>query len=168
MIVTALVMAGGKGTRMAVREEKPLLKVNSKPLIKNVIEALKDSKKVDSIVVAVSSYTPKTKKYVSNFHVRTIDTPGEGFVPDMDYAIGKLELQTVLAISADLPMITGEVIDAILDHFAICGKPALTVAVSKGVKAKLGLGEEYEFKSENSFLIPAGINVLEGKEIDQG
>ncbi|MCW4036576.1 MAG: NTP transferase domain-containing protein [Candidatus Bathyarchaeota archaeon] len=47
MGVTALLMAGGKGTRMALRGEKPLLEVDGKPMIEHVIEALRDAGKVD-------------------------------------------------------------------------------------------------------------------------
>lgn len=45
MGVTALVMAGGRGTRMRLAEEKPLVKVRGKPVIEYVIAALKNAKK---------------------------------------------------------------------------------------------------------------------------
>jgi len=44
MGVTALVMAGGKGTRMALPEEKPLLTVGGKPVIEHVLAALENAK----------------------------------------------------------------------------------------------------------------------------
>jgi len=72
MTVTALIMAGGKGTRMALSGEKPLLLVGGKPVIDYVINALSDAKKVDSIVVAVSDYTPKTSKYLKTFPVTVL------------------------------------------------------------------------------------------------
>ena len=67
MTVTALVMAGGKGTRMALAEEKPMLRLGGKPVVALVIEALRNAKKVDSVVVAVSDYTPKTAKVSGKF-----------------------------------------------------------------------------------------------------
>ena len=39
-MTTALVMAGGKGTRMDIDEEKPLIKVNNKPMIECVLTAV--------------------------------------------------------------------------------------------------------------------------------
>ena len=60
MDIAALVMAGGKGTRMWLREEKPLLKVGRKPMIQHVLMALKDAEKISEIIVAVSKYTPPT------------------------------------------------------------------------------------------------------------
>jgi adenosylcobinamide-phosphate guanylyltransferase len=67
MGVTALLMAGGKGTRMKGREEKPLVKVGGKPLIEHVLNALKSTEKIDEIVVAVSENTLKTAKVAKNF-----------------------------------------------------------------------------------------------------
>jgi adenosylcobinamide-phosphate guanylyltransferase len=167
MGVTALVMAGGKGTRMALSEEKPLLKVGGRTVIEHVLAALKNAKKVDSIVVAVSAYTPKTAKFVAKFPVKVIKTPGKEYVFDMRYAVKKLRLQTVLAVAADLPLITGNTIDDILEWYEQCGKPALAVVVSMETKEKLGLGGEYTFEVENQRVVPAGINVIDGRRIDE-
>ncbi len=87
MGVTALVMAGGKGTRMQLAEEKPLIKVCGKPVIEYVIAALRCAKKIDSIIVAVTSCTPKTAKFLSQFPVKIIETPGKDYVSDMGYAV---------------------------------------------------------------------------------
>lgn len=59
MGLTALVMAGGKGSRMRLAEEKPLIKVCGKPVIQYVIAALCKAKSIDSIVVATTKCTPK-------------------------------------------------------------------------------------------------------------
>jgi adenosylcobinamide-phosphate guanylyltransferase len=167
MGVAALVMAGGKGTRMALSEEKPLLKVGGKTVIEHVLSALKDAKKVDSIVVAVSIYTPKTARFLAKFPVKVIKTPGKEYVSDMGYAVKKLKLRTVLAIAADLPLITGEVVDAIVECYEQCGKPALAVVVPMETKEKLGLGGEYAFELEGRRVVPAGINVIDGRRIDE-
>ena len=167
MGVTALVMAGGKGTRMTLSEEKPLLKIGGKTVIEHVLAALKNSEKVKSIVVAVSDYTPKTAKFMAGFPVKVIKTPGKEYVSDMGCAVKKLKLQTVLAIAADLPLITGETIDGIVERYEQCGKPALTVVVSMETKEKLGLGGEYAFEVENRLVVPAGINVIDGRRIDE-
>ncbi len=166
MDVTALVMAGGQGSRMALSEEKPLLQVGGKPVIAHVLYALKKAIKVNSIVVAVSDYTPKTAELLQNFPVSVIQTPGKEYVSDLGYAIRTLRLQTVLAIGADFPLITGEVIDAILRHYEQCGKPALSVATLMETKYKLGLSGKYVFELEGKLLVPAGINVIDGRRID--
>jgi adenosylcobinamide-phosphate guanylyltransferase len=167
MSVNALVMAGGKGARMALAEEKPLLMVGGKPVIEHVLAALKNAEKVDAIVVAVSEYTPKTAKHVAKLQVTVVQTPGEEYVYDMGYAVKALKLHSVLAIAADLPLITGEIIDDIVARYEQCGKPALTVAVPLATKAKLGLGGEYAFEAAGKLVVPAGINVIDGSKISE-
>ena len=152
---------------MALSEEKPLLKVGGKTVIEHVLSALKDAEKVDSIVVAVSVYTPKTDRFVAKFPVKVIETPGKEYVSDMGYAVKKLKLRTVLAIAADLPLITGEVVDAIVERYEQCSKPALAVVVPLETKEKLGLGAEYAFELEGRHVVPAGINVIDGRRIDE-
>jgi adenosylcobinamide-phosphate guanylyltransferase len=60
MTTTALVMAGGKGTRLALAVEKPLLQVGGKPVVDLVLDVLCGAKLVDSVVVAVRRTPPKT------------------------------------------------------------------------------------------------------------
>jgi adenosylcobinamide-phosphate guanylyltransferase len=167
MGLTALVMAGGKGTRMVLSEEKPLLRVGGKPVIEHVLTALKKSKKVNSIVVAVSDYTPKTAQLMRQLKVSVIKTPGKEYVSDMGYAVRTLGLQTVLAIGADFPLITGEVVDSIVEGYERCGKPALSVVVPMETKEQMGLGGKYGFEFNGKCVVPAGINVINGRRIDE-
>ena len=167
MGVTALVMAGGKGARMALPEEKPLLRLGGKPVIEYVLVALKKAKKISSIVVAVSNHTPRTAQLMLKFPVSVIKTPGKEYVYDMGYAIRSLGLQTVLAIGADLPLIKAEVIDAIVEYYEQCRKPALSVVVSMETKEKLGLNGKYGFELDGRRVVPAGINVIDGRRIDE-
>ena len=167
MGVTALVMAGGKGTRMRSEEEKPLLRVGGKPLIEHVLNALREAKKVSEIIVAVSEHTPKTATVVKRFSVEVLKTPGKGFCLDVQYAIKKLKLDTVLTISADLPLVTSEVIDEVIERYEKCGKPALAVMVSPRIYKRLGLDVDYIFEVNGRYLVPVGINVVDGKRINE-
>ncbi len=167
MKVTALVMAGGKGTRMQLSEEKPLLQVGGKPVIAHVLAALKDAKKISGVVVAVSDFTPKTAEYLARFPVRVIKTPGKEYVSDMGFAVRALGLETVLAIAADLPLITGAIIDDIVENYVGCGKAALAVAVPFEVRERLGLGAGYAFDWHGKQVVYAGINVNDGRRIDE-
>jgi len=162
MGVTALVMAGGKGTRMGIAQEKPLIKVCGKPVIEYVLEALKDSKKIDQIIVATTCSTPKTAELIRGFHVRTIQTPGNNYVSDMGYAAQNLGLGVFLAIAADLPLVTSKVLDNIVERYEKCGKPALTIAVPLANKTKLGMSADYCFKMDDKDVVPVGINVIDG------
>ncbi|MGF3522037.1 MAG: NTP transferase domain-containing protein [Candidatus Bathyarchaeia archaeon] len=166
MKVTALVMAGGKGRRMTLDEEKPLLQVGGKPIIEHVLVALQNATKIQDIVVAVSDYTPKTAAFLSRFPVKVIKTPGKEYVSDMGFAVKELGLTTVLTIAADLPLITASIIDDVVDAYARCGKAALAVAVPFELRKKLGLGSGYAFNWQGKRLVYAGINVNDGRRID--
>jgi adenosylcobinamide-phosphate guanylyltransferase len=166
--VTAVVMAGGKGSRLAVSEEKPLLIVGGKPVVACVLNALLGAKRVDSVVVAVSCRTPKTASFVKRFPVRVVETPGEGYIPDMQFVVKQLGLGAVLAIVSDLPLITSAVVDDVLEQYELCGKPALTVAVPIETKTKLGAGVDYAFEANGKKVVPTGINVIDGTRIDGG
>jgi len=164
MGVVALVMAGGKGTRMQASEEKPLIKVAGKPVIEHVLDALKKAKKIDSIVVAVTDRTPETAKLMEKHHVKVLQTPGKDYVSDMGYASQALKLGVFLAIAADLPLVTSEVLDKIVERYECCGKPALTVAVPLETKTKLGMSVEYSFKIDSRDAVPVGINIIDGSK----
>jgi adenosylcobinamide-phosphate guanylyltransferase len=155
-------MAGGKGTRMKLAEEKPLIKVCGKPVIEYVLVALKDAKKIDSIIVATSSCTPKTTQLMKHLGVQVLETPGKDYVSDMGFAVQTLKLGVFLAVAADLPLVRGEMVDAVVKRYERCGKPALTVAVPLETKAKLGMSVEYSFKADDKDVVPVGINVIDG------
>ncbi len=162
MGITALVMAGGKGTRMKLSEEKPLIKVCGKPVIEYVLAALKKARKIDCIIVATSAVTPKTTALTRNLGIQVIETPGKDFVSDMGYTVQALKLGVFLAIAADLPLVKPEMIDAIVERYERCGKPALTVAIPKAIKMHLGMCIDYSFKEGGQELVPVGINVIDG------
>nr|MDO8099631.1 NTP transferase domain-containing protein [Candidatus Njordarchaeota archaeon] len=168
MGITALIMAGGKADRMILREEKPLLKVGRKSMIEHILKALRNARKVDEIAIAVSKHTPKTAKLMEKFPVKVLETPGKGYVADMRYAVRKLKSNTVLIISADLPLVTGEIIDKIVERHRRCNKPALTVVVPMETRRGLGLEGEYVLEAGTRQIVPAGINVIDGRWIDEG
>jgi adenosylcobinamide-phosphate guanylyltransferase len=158
-------MAGGKGKRLALSEEKPLLQICGKPIIEFVINALKQAEKIEAIAVAVSHFTPSTAEHLKSLGVKVIRTPGKDFVSDMGYAVRKLGLGTTVVLPSDLPLITGRIIDQVVTSYERCGKAALAVVVSMQVKEKLGLTSDYSFELDGKFVVPAGINVIDGKRI---
>jgi adenosylcobinamide-phosphate guanylyltransferase len=153
---------------MKLEGEKPLLNVAGKPMIEHVLDALRRVKKIEKIVVAVSRHTPETARMVKKrFSIQALKTPGEDYVSDTQYAIKKLKLKTVLTISADLPLVTSEIIEEVIKRYERCGKPALAVAVPVETCEKLGLGANHVFEVGGRLLVPAGINVIDGKRIDE-
>ena len=51
-MIYAILMAGGRGTRLEVPCEKPLFKLKEVPLIKYVLDNLNQSKLIDKIIIA--------------------------------------------------------------------------------------------------------------------
>ena len=74
-----LVMAGGKGTRMNLDDEKLLLEYK-KPVIFHVLDSLKDSNSFSKIFAITSKNSPRTKKLIEKNNFKTFDTSGNGYV----------------------------------------------------------------------------------------
>jgi adenosylcobinamide-phosphate guanylyltransferase len=164
-MVIAVVLAGGKGTRMRSKQEKPLLEVMGKPLIQHVVDALLSSENIEKVLVATSIHTPQTARWVKNKGLSIIDTPGRGYVEDMGFILSRPDLngETILTVTADLPLLTGEVVDEVLDYYQQCHKPALSVMVPVEIFHKHCLQPSMVWEN----LVPSGLNILRGKDTEQ-
>ena len=168
-MIYAILMAGGMGTRLKVPEEKPLFKLHDKPLIKYVIDNLNASKLIDEIVIAVSPNTGKTTEYLKslNGNFKILDTSGKDYLKDLSYILDYFEKNSkkdiLLFINADLPFISTETIDYVLEHYLNSDKDALSVLVPVEVYEKLGLEYSYEFDGK----VPSGLNILRSENIIQ-
>jgi adenosylcobinamide-phosphate guanylyltransferase len=156
-MVTALIMAGGKGTRMELEIEKPLVEINEKPMIQYVIDALKNTDKINNIIVATSGNTRRTETFLKEQGIDTIETPGDGYVHDLGFIISNFKLDDILlTVTADLPLISSDILDYVLEEYEKSKKPAMSVLVP------LHVFEEYGIKPTMMFenLIPSGLNIL--------
>ncbi|WP_407410834.1 NTP transferase domain-containing protein [Methanobrevibacter sp.] len=168
-MIYAILMAGGMGTRLKVPCEKPLFKLHDKPLIKYVLDNLNASKLIDKTVIAVSHHTPETAKYLNNLggDFQILDTSGESYLTDLSYILDYFEQKSdkdvLLFINADLPFISTQTIDYVLEYYLSCGKDALSTLVPVEIFEELGLDYSYEFNG----LVPSGLNVLRSINIVQ-
>lgn len=167
MGTTALIMAGGKGTRMKYQEEKPLIKINDKSFIEHIVDALRKAKKVDRIVVAVSEHTPRTAKRAKELSTEVIVTSGKDYIIDVREAIKKLKLGRVITVSADLPLLRSKTIDKIIGHYDFCGKPVMAVMVPAERFESLGVSIDLILEDKCRRLVPAGVNVLDGDKVEK-
>ena len=162
-------MAGGKGTRLKVPQEKPLFKLRDKPLISFVLENLKESELIDEIVVAVSPNTIETTEYLNSINgdYTILDTSGDDYLTDLSYILEYFEKKSkddiLLFINADLPFISTKTIDYVLDYYLKSPKDALSVVVPVEIYEDLGLDYSYEFNGN----VPSGLNVLRSINIVQ-
>ena len=161
-MIYAIVMAGGRGTRLKVDVEKPLLKLHGKPLIKYVLDNISSSKLVEDVVIAVSPHTQETTKYLKslNGNFQILNTSGIDYLNDLSYILtlfeSKSKKDTLLFINADLPFVSGETIDFILTNYLESSKDSLSAQVPVEIFKKLDLKYSYEFNGA----VPSGVNVL--------
>ena len=168
-MIYAILMAGGRGTRLKVPCEKPLFKLHDKPLIKFVIDNLNSSKLIDEIIIAVSPNTCETVEYLKSLddEFTILDTSGDDYLKDLsfilDYFEKKSKKDILLFINADLPFISSETIDDVLEYYLNSDKDALSVLVPVEIFDDLELDYSYEFEGK----VPSGLNVLRSQNIVQ-
>jgi len=109
-----LVMAGGKGSRMNLSEEKLLLKYK-KPVILHVVDALKNSECFSQIVAATSQNSPKTKNLLEENGIKVFETLGNGYVKDLNTVLKSFD-DYVLVVSGDLPLLDEQIIKQIANQ----------------------------------------------------
>jgi len=164
--IVALIMAGGKGTRFGGDTEKPMAMFNGKPLIRRVIEAVKESERITEIYVAVTSYSPKTAQEATKAAVKVIETEGKGYHADVQQAVKDAKINSpVLIVSADLPLLTGMFLDKIIKEYEESGKPALTVMIPEEALIKFGLSSVSPYEHEGKMYAVSGINIIDGRRI---
>jgi adenosylcobinamide-phosphate guanylyltransferase len=150
-------MCGGEGTRLASDREKPLFPVAGTPMVERVRRALSDST-VERTFAVTSPATPETK---ATLDCPTIETPGEGYVADLDRALADDRItRPVVTVAADLPLLDEAAVDAVID----AASGSLTVAVPVGRKRALGLSVDTQFRYRGVAVTPAGINVVDGAD----
>ena len=164
-MIYGIIMSGGRGTRLKSNVEKPLFKLHNKPLIKYVLDNINGSKSIDQAFIATSPHTPNTKEYLNNENI--IDTPGNSYVEDLSYILSNFEEKSkndsLLFINADLPFISSEIIDDVIESYFKYNVDSLSVMVPVSTFEKLGLKYSYDFNG----LVPSGLNVLRSENIVQ-
>jgi adenosylcobinamide-phosphate guanylyltransferase len=166
MRVVALIMAGGKGTRFSKDTEKPMAQFRGKPLIRRVIEATKESKKIAETIVAVTANSPKTAQEAAEAAVKIVETEGCGYHEDLQQAIKDANLECpVLIVSADLPLLTGKFLDEIIREYEESGKPALTVLIPEEAFRMYGISAASPFEHDGKMYAVSGINIIDGRRI---
>lgn len=166
----ALVMAGGRGSRMKLPIEKPLLEINGKKLIEYVLDALEKSNNIDNIHIAVSANGPETGKWLTphsrDFNI--INTPGSGYVSDMVVAVKSAGIKgPVLMVMADLPLISSEMIDEVIAKYHTIPQPSLSVYNLLSVCRSKGLRPDTVFNKNGQLIVPSGLNILDADKIHE-
>lgn len=148
-------MCGGEGTRLNTTVEKPLYEIGGAPMVCRVLDALEASA-VERVYAAVSPATAETRRTLTAEPVAIIDTPGTGYVEDLQHVLDDRELP-VLTVASDLPLLDGEAVDGVL---AAHESGSLSVYTPAEVKTALGLSYDITVEADGRTLVPSGINIV--------
>jgi len=158
----ALVMAGGKGTRMNSSEEKLLLEYK-KPVVFHVIDALKNSNCFTKVVAATSSNSPNTKNILEQKGVETFETKGEGYSKDLNSVLQGIE-DNVFVTSGDLPFLDQDIIQSMIEKFNV-ENIWTSFLVSTKFLNSLGMESDIVIKHEESDCAYTGISIINARKI---
>ena len=159
-------MAGGRGSRLKMGE-KPMVRLFGRPLIDYVVMALEGSL-VDRIFVSTTENVPTTRKWAEERDLYVLETGSYGYVPDMIEAVAKSGVKDpIMVIMADLPLVTPDLIDQIIDVYEDRPEPALSTHTPLSLHSRLGRRPDSLFNYRGQLIVPAGINVLKGAEIER-
>ncbi len=168
MKVPALIMAGGKGKRMGLPVEKPLLPFLDKPLLDWVVEAVTSADKVSEFYVVTSANTPETEKHCKDKGWKFMRTSAKGYHSDLKQAVRDAGLAgAVLTIPADLPAVTGRFLDKVIGKFEECEKDFLAVFVPIKKREELGLSISSIDEYEGVWHAVSGVNIVNGAKIQE-
>ena len=157
-----IVMAGGKGTRMNLDGEKLLLKYK-KPIILHVVDSLKNSNLFSKILAITSINSPKTKKLLEENNVEIFDTPGIGYVEDLNLVLKSLN-DKVFITSGDLPLLDDAIIQKIVNQFE-SDKTWTSILITRKFLSSLGLESDYPLNFDNQVCYYTGISLVNSKKI---
>ena len=175
-------MCGGRGTRLGGDREKPLVRVGRRAMADRVRGALAASR-VERVYAVVSPHVPETRERLVARRdaegrgapgagdgqppdLTVVDAPGEGYVADLRHALEEGPAAPVLTVAADLPLLDGAAVDAVLDAHAATDADALSVLVPGARKRELGASADAatdadgEDGGSDRELAPTGVNVV--------
>lgn len=157
----ALINAGGKGSRMGpCGIEKPMQVVGGKPFVRHVVDAMRGAKKIDRVLVSVSSNTRETERYLKDIGVETVRTSGEDFMMDLHESFKVMNGKYVVTCPSDVPLITPLVVDVTVDSF----RPemeSMIVLVRADIVRGMGIKPSYTREIEGQEWVLSGLSVMD-------
>lgn len=145
-------MCGGRGARFESAGEKPLFEIDGIPMVDRVIEALRRSR-IETVYAVTSPLAPKTRAHVD---IPSIETPGDGYVDDLQVAMDHVDLPA-LSVAADLPLLDKTVVGDVISRHE---RGSLTVVVPTALKRLLGVTDADDGTEGGADVAPTGVNVV--------
>jgi len=184
-VMPAVLLCGGRGTRLDGHREKPLVPVAGRPMIERVLDALAAAR-ISRVVAVVSPHTPVTANRLRDEFTESVAVPctvldgsGDGYVSDLNRALDTVGKPAV-TVAADLPLLRGSDVDPAIDaavrpdtgdDACVSGDArdgtaggssarSVTVCVPVARKRELGVSVDTTFEHEDRALAPSGLNVV--------
>ncbi len=156
------VMAGGKGTRMNLDDEKLLLKYK-RSIILHVVDSLNDSKCFSKILAITSLHSPKTKKLLQENNINIFDTSGIGYAEDLTLVLQSTN-DSVLVTSGDLPLLDKEIVQQIVNYYD-AEKIWTSILITNKFLTTLGLKSNFSVNYNNEICHYTGISLINANKI---
>jgi len=156
-------MAGGRGTRLG-SGEKPLVRIGDTPMLARVLNAFRVAG--HEPVVVVSDAVPVTRNWCRAWGQDYVNTPGKGYVEDLNEAADILEIPGPFFCSvSDIPCILPQTLKTIESAYRNAGTPALSVWVPEVLVSRFGGKPTYSMEVNKVTAIPTGVNIFHGAYI---
>lgn len=164
----ALIMAGGRGSRMGPgMVEKPMLEVGGRHIIDRVVEAVSGAEKVSRVLVSVSDNTPRTEEFLRSIGVETIRTSGADFMEDMHSAFEVLDSDFVLTCPSDMPMLKSFTVDSFIRFFSPEMESAIAV-VDYDTVVNTGITPSFSIEIDGTRWVLSGLCISDRRKTLDG
>ncbi len=140
MPVTAIVLAAGSGSRLGTRVAKPLVLINSKPILMYSLETLADHRAIDTIIVVVSQASgDAVSALIKQYRIRKVSRIVFGGRRRQDSVLNGLrsldqENGLVLIHDSARPFIDSQTISAVIKEAGVCRAAIAAVKVKSTIK----------------------------------
>lgn len=74
--------------------------------------------------------------------------------------------EPLLILMADLPLLNPELLEKVIMEYKECGKPAMSIFSPIHVCKGLGIRPDTVFNWDGELIVPSGINILDGNNVD--
>jgi adenosylcobinamide-phosphate guanylyltransferase len=166
-LMIAIILAGGKSSRLGEGKEKALIKIDRsrsgsetpKRLIDLVVENVRDSK-AEGFLVAISKNTPKTAEYCKSQDYELLETPGKGYHADLRYLLARYP--EFVSVACDIAFLKPEHINSIIDfyiHNDLGIGNSITGAVPRDIIPP-SVVPSYVFEHDGRKLVAVGLNIV--------
>lgn len=174
----AVLLCGGRGTRLGGETEKPLVEVGDRAMVARVIDRLAESC-VRRVIAVTSPHTPATTAALEGRLCDAFDVScevvvgsGDGYVEDLNRGLDAAG-GAVLSVTADLPLLRSRDVDVAIDAAIGSGASdeaidggssddidSVSICVPASLKRDLGATIDTSFTHNGRELVPSGLNVV--------